>query len=217
MLTPSLQLCEAADLAYEDPDLAVGNVQARFLRRDGALLFSYAGSNDLMDWCEDCMAFPVPRDGGRFRMEKGFADMFDTIAHATDIALQGVTDPIDFTGHSAGGPLAFRAAERAFRAGLKVRQVQVFGCPMFGNDEWAKIWEATGIPALRVVHGQDGVPALPGASRGYVYECETLILDGNGKPLTSQGLPPDWEFLSYLADTKRDHPMPGYLKAVRLF
>lgn len=216
MIQPSLDLAECCDLAYDDPTFIVRNVACRILPRDGVTVVAFAGSNDCLDWIQDLCAFPRKRSG-RGSIHDGFADMFDECRRKLLQALQAIKGPIKVVGHSAGGPLALQCAGDAKEAGLDVVEVQVLACPHVGDKEWAAYYRKQGIPTLRIIHGKDPIPNLPPLSMGYVLEADALVLGDNGQVLASQDLPANWRVLAVLVDALKDHPMPGYLKAIRLY
>ena len=112
MLIPSLELAEAACLAYDDANLFASNVQARILNRNGATQIAIAGSNDAKDWVQDFEATLVARNGGKYKLFKGFAEMGDESSDEFLAYVKSFPDPFEFSAHSAGCAAALEWASR---------------------------------------------------------------------------------------------------------
>ncbi len=205
-MTPDLDLCEAAILAYDDPTLYIQNLQMRILVRHGRTIIGIAGSNGLFkDWIQDAEAVLVPRHGCG-KMFDGFADQGDA-AHAPFMAyIASFPDPLWFCGHSAGSPLVTRLAGLASAAGHKVAGVQLLACPCPGDAEYAAWYQGFRIPTVSIGLNRDPVCEVY-RGRG-VPVAPTLWLDRDGKPAKR-----DWDACAAFTE----HPGAHYLRSVRMY
>lgn len=216
MLTPRLDLAEAASLAYDDPNFFASNIQARILVRNGVTQIAIAGSNDAKDWFQDFQAVLVER-AGRGKLFEGFATMGDESKAAFLQRIISYPAPYEFSAHSAGCAVALQWA--AWLAELKrdVGMVQILAAPTVGNAQWAEYYKAFNIPTLRIGTLHDPVAALPGETLGGVYECEMLVLDQDGHSYSKQDLVPNIRIVEVAEQVKQNHPIGNYLRGIRCY
>lgn len=215
-MLPSLRLCEAAALAYVDPNLFAGNVSARIMVDDSVTTIAIAGSNDSKDWLQDFEAVLVTREG-RGKLFNGFADQGD-IAHAPFLKqIMSYPEPYIFTAHSDGCVIALQLAAWMAEEGIKPQFVQLLAAPQVGDSEWAAYYRSKEIPTLRVAMIHDPVPSLPGAHRGGCYESDTLVLDNNGATYDCQDIDSELNLIGFISQAAHSHGIGNYVRGVRCY
>jgi len=214
-LQPSLELAEAACLAYDDPNFFASNIQARILRRNGVTIIAPAGSNDTHDWVQNFEAILVQRGHGR--TFKGFAEMGDISRESFLAYIKSFPGPWEFGAHSAGCAVALQWALWMAEAGMVPSRVQLLAAPTIWDAAGAAYYQTFNIPTLRIAMYQDPIAALPGLERGGAYESPMLILDPDGHEREKQDLPANWNVIELAMDAAKCHPMPHYLRGIRCF
>lgn len=215
-MLPSLRLCEAAALAYIDPNLFAGNVSARIMVDENVTTIAIAGSNDSKDWLEDFESVLVTREG-RGKLFNGFADMGDECKDSFLKTIKSYPEPYELVAHSAGCPVACQIAAWMAEEGIKPQFVQLLAAPQAGDSEWAAYYRSKEIPTLRVAMVHDPVPSLPGAHRGGCYESDTLVLDNNGATYDCQDIDSEFNLIGIISQAAHSHGIGNYVRGVRCF
>jgi len=117
---------------------------------------------DAKDFVADLKDLHVRSDANLVDVHSGFKGQLDAIWGEIEIELAKWSRPIFYAGHSLGAALATLAADRR-----PPQAVYAFGCPMVGNDAFAR--KTAHLPIHRVVDGSDIVTVLPPTSFGFVH------------------------------------------------
>lgn len=139
-------------------------------------------------------------------VHEGFQLALDSVWPDVTKALDEVSCPVFFAGHSLGGALATLAASRRKPNGL-----YTFGCPRVGNQRFVQGMD--GIPAFRVVDDWDLVTMLPPEVFGFRHVGETMKIV---EPRASFSLNP-WSWIRLMfSPSKRlaDHAPVNYLDRI---
>ena len=103
----------------------------------------------------DVALSPWPSGG---RVHRGFKSNLLALWDTVDVALQALTVPVFYTGHSLGGAMASLAASLR-----PPRAVYTFGAPRIGDAEFAR--HLAHVPIFNVFNPRDIVTGLPPAGR----------------------------------------------------
>jgi triacylglycerol lipase len=122
-----------------------------------AVLVFRGTTGKLSNWLYNLDMVPSPWPTGG-RVHRGFNRLIRAHWEHIDTALQKVTKPLFYTGHSLGGALATLAASLR-----PPRAVYTFGTPRIGDVGFART--LTGVPVFNVFNPQDIVTQLPPAGR----------------------------------------------------
>lgn len=114
------------------------------------------------DFAADLADLHVKSDPDIVEVHSGFKGQLDAIWSEIEVALDALTCPIFYTGHSLGAALATLAA--ACRA---PQATYAFGSPLVGNSAFARM--TARLPIHRVVDGSDLVTSMPPAQFGFVH------------------------------------------------
>ncbi len=117
----------------------------------------FRGTTGFRNWLLDLDIRPEKLDA-RTTVHRGFSESLDQIWELLQPAMETLTSPCFFTGHSMGGALAQLAATR-----YKPRAVYCFGAPRVGDAGYVEMMRT--IPIYRVVNNRDIVAMLPPASQ----------------------------------------------------
>jgi len=183
-----------------------GNTQAFLVRAPNifaALVFR--GTDDLKAWLTNLQAWETPLGGG-IAVHKGFEDAFKPVWPKIEKALDGVDEPVFFSGHSLGAALATIAAQK--RA---PRALYTFGSPYVGNR--AFVDSLSGVPIYRVDDGHDIVPTMPLPELGYAHAGELHALHAKKEIFKYDSLEKFWEFVE-LPPPLADHAPINYVTRI---
>lgn len=220
---PPIEIAEQAELAYADPVITVGALGVRAVVRNGVAVLAFRGTANLSNWILDAHdeLVQVTEAGQTFRMEAGFKEGSDQLLEPVgNFMVQCTGMPVWVTGHSLGCPLGVRVAAWLKEQGFNIVGGLWLESPQFSDAAGAAYFASKGYANRFIRHAADLVPNVPGTGKGYVFPGapdETLILDDNGIELDRQPLPPEWNFIEDIEDTKRDHDVGAVLRAYRLF
>lgn len=146
---------------------AVDNIQFDVMRYEPlrALVFAFAGTNELMDWRRHVLVRRERLKGLRGQVHRGWlADW----RKAQPTALAAFNDAsrheetVIFCGHSYGGALAQLAAVFfAMKVPADVIRVYTYGCPRVGCKQFARTLDGLILHHYRYTIKGDPVPHLP--------------------------------------------------------
>jgi len=122
-----------------------------------AVLVFRGTAGGITNWRFNLDMAPCPWPTGG-RVHRGFSRLITVIWESIDAALQKVTKPLFYTGHSLGGALATLAASLR-----PPRAVYTFGAPRIGDAAFAET--LADVPVFNVFNPQDIVTRLPPAGR----------------------------------------------------
>lgn len=134
----------------------------------GILVFR--GTSHFRNWVTNLRALPASwRPGGK--VHQGFRRALARAWKPVSAALDSVSGPLIYTGHSLGGALAILAASRR-----PPGAVYTFGSPRVGDRNFANTLAAVEI--YRIVNQHDIVPSLPpeGGTLGFRHVGTALHL-----------------------------------------
>lgn len=117
----------------------------------------FRGTTGFRNWLIDLDVRPE-KWGARATVHRGFREALEQVWSDLRPALESLTTPCFFTGHSMGGALAQLVAAR-----FRPRAVYCFGAPRVGDRGYVEMMR--GIPVFRIVNRQDIVAVLPPASQ----------------------------------------------------
>lgn len=137
-------------------------------------ILAFRGTETLRDWIKNINVPLMPFPGGG-RVHAGFMRGLNAVWPEIEQALQGVSCPLYFTGHSLGAALATIAAARH-----RPRALYTFGSPQLGDVAFAG---AVRCPAYRIVHSTDVVPTVPGEAFEYGHVGTHIHITGPGRGL----------------------------------
>lgn len=138
-------------------------------------VLAFRGTEELADWLRNVDVRPDQWDGPG-RAHKGFVGALNEVWPELLPALQAISGPIFYTGHSLGGALAILAAVR-----FPPRAVYTFGGPRCGDDDFAK-QHPLREHIHRVVNNRDVVPRVP---PGYEHTGTLHYITSKGTMLTN--------------------------------
>ena len=153
----------------------VGYEEIRFIRRQetqcalvqpiaGKPSFAvlvFRGTTGFRNWLLDLDVRPLKLKDQAV-VHRGFAEALNAVWHLLQPALERLTAPCFFTGHSMGGALAQLAATR-----VRPRAVYCFGAPRVGNHGYVERMRA--VPTYRIVNQRDIFAMMPPASQMLLF------------------------------------------------
>ena len=116
----------------------------------------------ITDFAADLADLHVKSDTDLVEVHSGFKGQLDAIWPEIERALDTLTCPVFYTGHSLGAAMATLAAARR-----PPQAVYAFGSPLVGNAAFAR--ETARLPIHRVVDGSDIVTSMPPTQFGFVH------------------------------------------------
>jgi pimeloyl-ACP methyl ester carboxylesterase len=185
-----------------------------------AVIVAFAGTDpvSLANWISDFDAHLDVTTGAA----EGYEGAADVVWPELKRLLEQCVPPggkVFVTGHSLGGALAARIANRTgTELQADVDAVYTFGMPRPGNKAFADLYnQQLGMRTYRLVHGEDIVPTVAPTSFGFRHLGRVLHCERPGRfdkanlaSDTSSDFPP---FVSGVAKDLRDH-LHGPLSAV---
>jgi triacylglycerol lipase len=140
-----------------------------------AVLVFRGTTGGMANWIFNLDILPCPWPTGG-KVHRGFGRLIRSVWESIDAALQTVTKPLYYTGHSMGGALATLAASLR-----PPRAVYTFGAPRIGDAAFAET--LANVPVFNVFNPQDIVTHLPPAGRfsgfthvgAIVRNCEVYL------------------------------------------
>jgi triacylglycerol lipase len=148
------------ELAFFDG--AKTDAQAMLVKSEQFAALVFRGTEQgIGDWAANLADLHVT-SGDVVDVHSGFRDQLDEIWGDIARALDKLSCPIFYTGHSLGAALATLAAARR-----PPRAVYAFGSPLVGNAAFAR--ETARLPIHRVVDGSDIVTVVPPAKFGFEH------------------------------------------------
>jgi triacylglycerol lipase len=142
-------------------------------------VLAFRGTETLRDWIKNINLPLVPFAGGG-RVHSGFLRGLDAVWPEIERALNGMSCPVYFTGHSLGAALATIAAARH-----QPRALYTFGSPQLGDAVFAGVVRC---PTYRIVHSTDAVTAVPGEALEYRHVGTRIHITGPGPGLFTKML-----------------------------
>ena len=153
----------------------VGCEETRFIRRQktqcalvqpivGRPSFAvlvFRGTTGFRNWLLNLDVRPLKLEDQAV-VHRGFAEALNAVWHLLQPALERLTAPCFFTGHSMGGALAQLAATR-----FRPRAVYCFGAPRVGNHGYVERMRA--VPTYRIVNQRDIFAMMPPASQRLLF------------------------------------------------
>jgi triacylglycerol lipase len=122
-------------------------------RQPNVGILVFRGTEEPRNWVTNLDAMTTAWPGGG-RVHKGFADGLEAVWEKVEPALNGITGPLFYTGHSLGAALATLAAARR-----PPRMSYTFGSPLVGDPAFGRT-----IPPgrmFRIVNDRDVVTTVP--------------------------------------------------------
>jgi hypothetical protein len=143
-----------------------------------AVLVFRGTEQNIGDFLTDLETGPPLLDQSVVGAHQGFTKALDSVWEAIDHALDHLTCPVFYTGHSLGAALATLAASRR-----RPHAVYTFASPRVGNG--AFVDSLGSLPVYRVVDDQDALTRLPPESLGFrhVGVLHTLYPDEMEPPI----------------------------------
>lgn len=141
------------------------------------------------------------RDG--YAIHDGFRTALESVWPRIEPAIDGLTSPLFYCGHSLGAALATLAAEKR-----RPQALYTFGSPLVGNGVFAAT--LNGLPVFRVVDDWDLVTTVPPEAFGFehVGEVRKLVEPPRGFSFN----PIDWLRLAFSpAKPLADHAPVNYV------
>jgi hypothetical protein len=132
-----------------------------------AVLVFRGTEQKLQDFLHDADVRLVPAATGGAQVHRGFERALNVVWPQIAAALQPLSCPLYFTGHSLGAALAILAATRHAPAA-----VYAFGAPRVGDARLADL--LLQVPIYRIVHADDVVTVLPPQALGFQHVGQEL-------------------------------------------
>lgn len=137
----------------------------------------FRGTNGLETWLSNLTTLQVQWPGGGL-VHSGFKKEFYRVWPEVAEALEGLSLPVFYTGHSLGGALSIMAASLR-----PPRAVYTFGAPRVGDAGFAQ--RLSGVPIFRIASARDIVTGVPPSQIPFDF-CHVgdpiLLPPGDGKP-----------------------------------
>ena len=149
------------------------DTQAMLVEREAdpafAVLVFRGTEQKLRDFVTD-LGFGVDALAGNdYAIHEGFRKALESVWPQIESAIDGLTSPLFYCGHSLGGALATLAAEK-----LRPQALYTFGSPRVGNGEFAAT--LGGLPVFRAVDDWDLVTTVPPRALGFEHVGEVRKL-----------------------------------------
>jgi len=153
---------------------------------DGAVILAFRGTlspalasqspqaffNVLLDWLNDGNIKQVKGQDLAGLVHAGFLASLDALWKVLDLAALAAAvaagKPLYVTGHSKGASLAYLAAYRLFRTGIKPAAVYSFAAARAGNQDFATAYDLVCPATWRFEYRDDVVPHVPPQTGGWL-------------------------------------------------
>lgn len=147
--------------------------------RNGKIILSFRGSDELKDWITNFKFWqktvPYGNTETKVKIHSGFYEAYQTVRNDIlnffdDYLIEHKVNCIDMVGHSLGGGiLILCAVDLQFHHPKIQYNVVTFGCPRVGNKAFAKSYNKRLVKTLRVENGNDIVTKLPFKILGFKH------------------------------------------------
>jgi hypothetical protein len=149
---------------YKFGESKATNTQFFHFETEEYILFSFRGTQEIVDWATNLNAEMVKFEEGVGIVHAGFYKAFTSIVGIVDEVVLGSKPdkPIIICGHSLGGAISNLVGGYLRKKGHSKVMIYTFGSPLVGDTDFTYHFsKVQPIISYRFVHNQDLVPMVP--------------------------------------------------------